>query len=66
MLGWKLVVQLSYVDGLSFETYPMFGQDTIVTIEKYHTTLNVKKKSGNNRMVGGCKAVAKDNIQQRK
>jgi hypothetical protein len=54
------------VDGLSFETYPMFGQETIVTIEKYHTTLNVKKKSGNNRMVGGCKAVAKDNIQQRK
>jgi hypothetical protein len=52
---------------LSFETYPhwMFGQDTIVTIEKYHTTLNVKKKSGKNRMVGGCKAVAKDNTTEK-
>lgn len=60
-----MVVQLSYVDGLSFETYPMFGQDTIVTIEKYHTTLNVKKKSGKNRMVGGCKAVAKDNTTEK-
>jgi hypothetical protein len=28
--------------------------------------LKGKKKSGKNRMVGGCKAVAKENIQQRR
>jgi hypothetical protein len=38
----------------------------MLQLKKYHTTLNVKKKSGKNRMVGGCKAVAKENIQQRK
>lgn len=51
---------------VEFWNLPYVGQDTNVTIEKYHTTLKVKKKLGKNRMVGGCKAVAKENIQERR
>jgi hypothetical protein len=61
MLGWELVVQLSCVDGWVLKPTLCWARHKC-----YNWKIPYNIESQEKVKVGGCKAVAKENVQQRR